>query len=155
MCGKKNLQQWTWKIERDSEIIRRMMSLFPSETTTMNATVYWTRGCIRQRFITILLWIINSTYSHHDWCVYVLYPGVMTIARDDASLGTGGGGCPRGGNTTDSLAFWNILFLHRWSQRNLRRLHRKNNNTPGNNHKTQHCLPILLLLIHAWKWKCT
>ena len=36
--------------------------------------------------------IINSTYSHHDWCVYVLYPGVMTIARGDVSLGTRGGG---------------------------------------------------------------
>ena len=38
----------------------------------------------------MLISITNSTYSHHDWCVYVLYPGVMKIARGDASLGKRG-----------------------------------------------------------------
>ena len=34
---------------------------------------------------------INSTYTHYNWYVYVLYPEVMTTARGGASLGTGGG----------------------------------------------------------------
>ena len=67
------------------------MSLFPSETTTMNATVYCTRWWIRQRFITTCIQDYNSTYSQHNWYVYVLYSGVMTTTRGGASLETGGG----------------------------------------------------------------
>ena len=59
-------------------------------------TVYCTRW-IRQRFTTIYIYNINSTYSHRNWCVYVLYPWVMTITRGGASLGRGGGLLSKGG----------------------------------------------------------
>ena len=45
------------------------MSLFPSETTTMNATVYCTRGWIRQRFVTRFPQDYNSRYPYHI-CVH-------------------------------------------------------------------------------------
>ena len=54
-------------------------------------TVYCTRWWIRPKFTTLCIYNINSTYSHHNWCVYVLYPGVMTITRGGAGLGRGGG----------------------------------------------------------------
>ena len=76
-------------------------------------TVYCTRWWIRQRFTTICIYNINSTYSHRNWCVYVLYPGVMTITRGGASLGRGGGFCPRGGNTTSPGASRTPLFFER------------------------------------------
>ena len=38
------------------------MSLFPSETTTMNATAYYTRWWIRQRFIINVSQDYNSTF---------------------------------------------------------------------------------------------
>ena len=73
------------------------MSLFPSETTTMNATVYCTRWWIRQRFITRFIQDYNSTYSYHIWYVYVLYSGVMTTTRGGAESWNRGGGYPREG----------------------------------------------------------
>ena len=73
------------------------MSLFPSETNTMNATVYCTRWWIRQRFITRFIQDYNSTYSYHIWYVYVLYSGVMTTTRGGAESWNSGGGVIPGG----------------------------------------------------------
>ena len=64
-------------------------------------TVYYTRWWIRQRFITVLIFIIDTTYSHYYWCVYVVYPNMMTIPGAMFTLGTGGGGgLSQGGKTT-------------------------------------------------------
>ena len=79
-------------------------------------TVYYTRWWIKQRFITVCILIINTTYSHYYWCVYVVYPNMMTIQGAMFSLGTRGGGFyPRGGYTTiwtDKYVFFKSMLRH-------------------------------------------
>ena len=69
------------------------MSLFPSETTTMNSTAYCTRWWIRQRFITKLTQDYSSTYP----ISYMICVCPVLWSNDHhkgavLSLGTGGGG---------------------------------------------------------------
>ena len=70
-------------------------------------TVYYTRWWKRLRFITMFILIIDTTYSHYYWCVYVVYPNMMTIPGAICSLRTRGGGIyARGGKYHTHTHLW-------------------------------------------------
>ena len=107
-------------------------------------TVYCTRWWIRQRFMTVFVLIIDTTYSHHNWCVYVVYPNVMTIPGAMLSLGTWGGGfCPRGGGNTTNRNFSSSSVQHMYVYNFF-----KNNNKPQFSKFTLH--KILFSLKLGW-----
>ena len=70
-------------------------------------TVYYTRWWIRQRFTTMFLLIIDTTYSHYYWCAYVVYPNMMTIPGRCVVLEQGVG------NTTFPRASRKALFFRK------------------------------------------